>query len=355
MKIKHRPKGLYIIDAGHLESVYGPAERAAIAGLVTILGPAQTAESIRQRPDLLAQCEVIFTGWGAPKLDRDFLAAAPQLKLVLYAAGSTRWIISEEMWNREVQLSSSYVANALPVVEYTLATLFFSLKHGWRYALKYKQDRGFPEKWPVPGAYGTTVGLVSMGIVARMLCEKLRSFDLHVAVFDPFLSAGEARELNVRRVGLEELFEISDVVSIHAPELPETQGLVTGELIASMKQGATLINTARGSVIRENELIEVVSVRPDLQIVLDVTDPEPPVENSPLYHLPNVILTPHIAGSMDLECRRMGQAMIEELRRYLKGEPLQWAITPELARISSHRPAFMNGDPAAQKKEEVFT
>ena len=347
----HKPKGLYIIDSQFFEAVYGPQERETIARMVDILGPAQTEESIRRSPNLLGPCEVIFTGWGCPKLDREFLSAAPDLRLVLYAAGTTREIISEEMWNRNILLSSSYVANALPVVEYAMAMIFFSLKHGWHYALKTKRDGFFPEKQSVPGGYGSTVGLVSMGMVARILCEKLRSFDLDMVVFDPFLSAEEANELNVRRVGLRELFEISDVVSIHAPALPETNGLITGELIAAMRPGAALINTARGSVIREDELIDVVRRRPDLRVVLDVTDPEPPVCGSALYELPNIVLTPHIAGSLDTECRRLSQAMIEELHRYLKGEPLCWAITPELARISSHRPAFMNGEATLLKKK----
>jgi phosphoglycerate dehydrogenase-like enzyme len=80
-------------------------------------------------------------------------------------------------------------------------------------------------------------------------------------------------------------------------------------------------------------LIEVASRRPDLHFVLDVTHPEPPVEGSPLYSLPNVILTPHIAGSMDEECRRMGRYMVEELRRYVNGEDFRWGITREKAAV----------------------
>jgi phosphoglycerate dehydrogenase-like enzyme len=107
--------------------------------------------------------------------------------------------------------------------------------------------------------------------------------------------------------------------------------MITGAHIASMKQGATFINTARGAIVRENEMIEVLKQRPDLQAVLDVTYPEPPAAGSPLYTLPNVILTPHIAGSMDAECRRMGRYMVEELRRYVAGKPLRWEVTREAA------------------------
>jgi phosphoglycerate dehydrogenase-like enzyme len=111
----------------------------------------------------------------------------------------------------------------------------------------------------------------------------------------------------------------------------ETEGMITGEHLAMMKPNATFINTARGAVVREDEMIEVLQQRPDLFAILDVTYPEPPEPGSPLYTLPNVVLTPHIAGSLDNECRRMGKYAVTELRRYLNGEPPLWGITREQA------------------------
>ena len=137
--------------------------------------------------------------------------------------------------------------------------------------------------------------------------------------------------MGVERVSLEELFARSDIISLHTPWLPATEGLITGELLASMKLNATLINTSRGAIVREQEMIAVLRQRPDLWAVLDVVYPEPPVPSSPLYELPNVVLTPHIAGSMQDECRRMGQYVIGELKRYLAGEPLKWGLTKERA------------------------
>jgi phosphoglycerate dehydrogenase-like enzyme len=156
-------------------------------------------------------------------------------------------------------------------------------------------------------------------------------FDLRRMVFCPFLVEEEAARLNVERCTLDELFASADVVSIHTPEFQETRGLVTGRHIASMKHGATLINTARGAIVREEEMIEVLRQRRDLTAVLDVTDPEPPSSDSPLLTLPNVVLTPHIAGSLGPECRRLGRYMIEELERFVTGEPLKWQITAEAA------------------------
>jgi len=154
-----------------------------------------------------------------------------------------------------------------------------------------------------------------------------------VIAYDPFVSAEDAAALGVTLCGLDEIFQRADVVSLHTPWLPETVGMITGAHLAAMQPGATFINTARGAVVREQEMIEVLQQRPDLLAVLDVTHPEPPVTGSPFYTLPNVILTPHIAGSMDNECRRMGRIVVEELQRYLKGEPLRWSISRQQAAI----------------------
>jgi phosphoglycerate dehydrogenase-like enzyme len=107
--------------------------------------------------------------------------------------------------------------------------------------------------------------------------------------------------------------------------------MITGKLLSSMKPGATFINTARGTIVREQEMIEVLRQRPDLTAVLDVCDPEPPAPDCPLLKLPNVVITPHIAGSMGPEIKRLGRYMVEELRRYIAGDPLKWQITRELA------------------------
>jgi phosphoglycerate dehydrogenase-like enzyme len=158
---------------------------------------------------------------------------------------------------------------------------------------------------------------------------------LNLLAYDPFFTPEQAAEIDVGLVSLEELFRECDVISLHVPWIPETERMITGKLIASMKEGATLINTSRGAVVAEDEMVGVLSRRPDLSAVLDVTYPEPAARDSPLRSLPNVILTPHIAGSMQRECSRMGKWMADELRRYLAGEPLRCLVTREqLARMA---------------------
>lgn len=163
-------------------------------------------------------------------------------------------------------------------------------------------------------------------MIARLTRDLLRNFQHKVLVFDPFLSDEEAAEWDVTKVTLDEIFEQSDVVSVHTPWLKETEGMIQGSHLARMKEGGTFINTSRGAVVDEIGLTEVLQERKDLFAILDVTYPEPPIEGSLLYELPNIILTPHIAGSMHQECRRMGRLMYDELLRFENGEPLKYQI-----------------------------
>ncbi|HUX13611.1 MAG TPA: hydroxyacid dehydrogenase [Spirochaetia bacterium] len=326
-------KGLFILDTKAYRKIYGLEERAEIEKLVDIYCPQQTAESIRTKLSMLAEAQVIFSGWGAPVMDEKFLAAAPNLKAVFYGAGTIRGFVTDQFWRRAIVVTAAAAANAVPVSEYTLSVILLSLKRFWAHASAVRAAAGFPKPLPVPGAYQATIGLVSLGLIGRLVRDRLLPFDLRVVAYDPLIAVEEAKRLRVDLLPLEELFRTADVISLHAPWLPATEGMITGSLIAAMKQNATIINTSRGAIVRESEMIEVLKKRDDLYAVLDVTDPEPPLPDSPLYRLPNVVLTPHIAGSMDAECRRMGRLMVEELRRYVAGDPLEWAITQERAAV----------------------
>jgi phosphoglycerate dehydrogenase-like enzyme len=328
-----KPKGIYLLNPSSYDLIYGPAERQEISQMVDIYAPLQTAETIAESPAVLAQAEIIISGWGMAVMDEGFLNSAPSLKAVFYGAGSIRGIVTDAFWVRDILIASAYAANAIPVSEFTLSQILFSLKRGWCFVREAWQSGKYPARQPVPGGYGSTVGLISLGMIGRRVAQMLRSFEVKVLAYDPYCRPDEAAELKVELCPLDEVFQRSDVVSLHTPWLKETEGLITGELIGSMKKGATFINTARGAVVRENEMIDVLQQRPDLFAILDVTYPEPPVPGSPLFTLPNVILTPHIAGAMNRECLRMGQLVVGEVKRYLRGEPLQWSISREKAAI----------------------
>jgi phosphoglycerate dehydrogenase-like enzyme len=329
-----KKKALYVLSKRSYDLIYGEEERKDIEEAVDIIGPVHTPDEVRENPEILKDVELIFSGWGGPKVDEEFLAAAPNLKIVFYGAGSVKGIVSPAFWKRGVRITSAYAANGIPVAEYTLSQILFSLKRGWHFALSIKKEGKYPDsREGVLGSYNRTVGIISLGMIGRYVCRLLKPFDLKVIAYDPYADEAMAEELGVELCGLEELFKRSDVVSLHTPWLPETEGMITGAHFESMKKYGVFINTARGAVVREKEMIEVLKRRPDIQAILDVTWPEPPVPGSPLYTLPNVVLTPHIAGSLGKECNRMGRYMVEELRRYLNGEELKWEITESRASI----------------------
>jgi phosphoglycerate dehydrogenase-like enzyme len=316
-----------------LTAAYNEPVLARLRGRVGEPAFITPGESWRAHPDVLRNTEVIFSGWGAPRMDDEFLQHAPKLQAVFYAGGSVRYFVTEAMWRRGIRLTTAQAINAIPVAEYAVSSLLLGLKRFWHYARVARATRDFPSERPMPGAFGTTVGLISYGTIARLVRERLRSFDLQVIVYDPFLSDDEARREKVRKVGLDELFATADAISLHTPHLPETVRLIKGRHFELMKPGTLFLNTARGEVVDELEMIAVLRRRPDLQAVLDVTAPEPPAADSALYTLDNIVLTPHIAGSVGRECERMGQAMVDEFERYQAGQPLRWEITADGAAL----------------------
>lgn len=317
-----------------LHKIYGPAEMARIENLVDLVCPPLNNERLEQNPGLLHDVEVIFSGWGMPKVDAAFLQKAPRLKAVFYGAGSVKGFVTDDLWARGILVTSAYAANAVPVAEFTFAQIILSLKRYWEH-LRFARTQ---ERWraneQVIGTFGSTVGIISLGAIGRMVCERLKTLSVEVIAYDPFWSADKMAGLGLRKVeSLQDLFAQADVVSLHAPNLPETAKMITADHFAAMKRNSTFINTARGQIVDEDGLITVLRGRTDIYALLDVTYPEPPAPGSPLYQLHNVMLTPHIAGSMNNECRRMGNYAIEECERYIAGQPLAWPITRATAAL----------------------
>lgn len=271
---------------------------------------------------VLADTELLVTGWGCPPLDEAALAAAPRLRAVAHTAGSVRGHITEACWDRGIEVSSAAAANALPVAEYTVAMILLSGKRALERARDYRAER-HRGNWlatsPQLGNYGRTVGILSASLIGRRVIELLRPYDLRVLLHDPYVSQEEAAALGVRPVDLGELFARSDVVSVHTPLLPATRELVSRELLMSMRPDAVLVNTARGAVVDQDALTDVL-LEHRIRAVLDVTDPDTLPAEHPLWDCENALITPHLAGSQGNEWRRLVDLAVGESERWAAGD-----------------------------------
>ncbi len=329
---KRRPKAIFALDPASLDVIYSPQEREQLEQLADFCAPAQAGSNIMDDPSVLEEVEVIFSGWGAPVMDEAFLAAAKNLKAVFYGAGSIRSFMRPAFWERDILISNAADANAVPVAEYCVATILLSMKKFWSLARGTRADEGWMSSGhlrEVPGNFRSTAGFISLGAIAKKTLKLLDAYDIKRLAYSRSLTEEGAQEMNVSLASIDEIFQNADVISLHTPDLPATKGMISGRHFEMMKPGATFINTARGAVVNEEEMCEVLARRPDITAILDVTDPEPPLPGAAVARLPNIVLTPHIAGSLGPECHRLGYTMLLEFERYLAGKPLQYHVTKE--------------------------
>jgi phosphoglycerate dehydrogenase-like enzyme len=325
-----RPQALFAMTAENVPRVFPPEVLARLGDSLDI-DPALIVGHHRDfftppAAAALARAEVLVTGWGCPRLDAAVLDAAPRLRAVLHAAGSVKGFTTPELWRRGITVSSAADANAVPVAEYTLAMILLAGKDLFAFRDRFRDRRSFPYGEIVPGIgnYGRRVGIIGASRTGRRLIDLLRPHDLRVSLADPY--ADDTAGIPV--LPLDDLLRGSDIVTLHAPETPETRHLLGRRELALMPDGAVLINTARGSLLDHDALVaEVRTGR--LSAVLDVTDPEPLPADSPLFDLPNAFITPHLAGSQGNEVARLGRTVAEEARRLVTGAPLHHEVDPE--------------------------
>lgn len=294
-----------------------------------------TKDDVLKDPQAFSKVETIFTTWGMPAFtEEEIRNAFPSLKAVYYAAGSVRYFAAP-FFSCGVRVHSAWAANAVPVAEYTTAQILLANKGFFKScrlcskerALRDEAKRYAEEK---SGNFDASVGIIGAGMIGKMVIRALKSYDLKVLAYDKFLSKEELAALGVEKVTLDALFSRCDTISNHIANLPETVGMLRYEHFSRMKKNATFINTGRGAQVVEEDLLRALIEEPDRTAILDVTDPEPPFENSKLYNLPNVFLTPHIAGSSGNEVRRMGEYMLEEYRRGAQNERFLYGVTPKM-------------------------
>ncbi|MFF5367096.1 hydroxyacid dehydrogenase [Streptomyces sp. NPDC013187] len=326
--MSQRPQALFALDAENVPQVFPPEVLARLQKSLDIDPDLVVRDFTDPRVlDALARTEVLVTGWGCPRIDETVLDAAPRLRAVLHSAGSVKSFATHALRERGIAVSSAAVANALPVAEYTLAMILLAGKDVLAARDRMRTARTSPGWGVIPGIgnYGRRVGVIGASRIGRRVLELLRPFDLRPVLTDPYVDERRAAALGVPLLPMDELLRTSGIVTVHAPETPETRHMIGRRELALMPDGAVLINTARGALVDHDALVaELRTGR--LTAILDVTDPEPLPADSPLYDLPGAFVTPHLAGSQGNELARLGLTVAEEAERLLAGEEPAYAV-----------------------------
>lgn len=296
------------------------------------VSPLSTMDDVKKNREFFKDCEVAFATWGmihpTEKEIREYL---PNLKVLFYSAGTVQ-DFAEPFLNCGVRVFSAFAANAVPVAEYTFSQIVLATKGFFQASKRFKIAFPLSVKLAnsTPGNFESKIGLVGLGAIGSMVAERLKSLDVEVLAYDPFISEERARALNVRLVSLEEIFTECDVISNHLANKKELNNIFDSKYFNRMKKYSVFINTGRGAQVDEWALAKSLLLHPSRTAVLDVLKREYIPYINPLFWCPNAVITPHMAGSMGNETQRMAYYMIEQFENYINGQPTKYEITLEM-------------------------
>ena len=303
------PAGLDLLrEAGHTVDVrlgMSPAE------LVEALKGAQALiirSATRVTADVLeAGSDLVVVGRAGVGLDNVDLAAATRLGVTVVNAP---------------------LSNVLSAAEHTVALILAQARNIPQAHAALVAGRWERAKWEGIELSGKTLGIVGLGRVGRLVAERVAGFAMLTVGHDPYISAEQARELRIEPVSLPELMARSDFVTVHVARTPETIGLVGAELLASAKPGIRIVNVARGGLVDEEALAEALRSGRVAGAALDVFDGEP-IESSPLFGMPGVVVTPHLGASTAEAQHRAGVNIAEQVNGALAGDFVPFAVNIE--------------------------
>ncbi len=245
-------------------------------------------------PALVDGTDVVLTSWGTPHLDAELWAGGNGPRAVAHAAGSVKALIDPVVLDQGVAVFSAGSRIAESVAEYCLAAMLTLARRLNRFDDAVRRGGWKQTAFRGHELAGAKVGILGASSTARALIRLLKPFGCDIVVYDPYLSRERAEQLEVRSASLVDALQ-SSFVSIHVPNVPETLGMVTRNLIEQLPDEAIVVNSSRGPAIDQQALLDHV-VEGRLYAALDVYDPEPPSFDATVLESPNLLLSPHIAG-----------------------------------------------------------
>jgi len=327
-----RPKALVTAYGELAQRVYPDHVRAQLEGFADAqyndLGRRFTETELLAR---VGEVEACLTTWGAPQFTPEVIAGAPRLKIIAHAAGTVKSFVSPAVFEQGIVVTNAAGVIARYVGEMALLLTLASLRGLPQYdrALKQEQAWAVQTSRPPDTLRGKRVGLIGFGLTGREFASLLAPFGVDLVYYDPHVDPRAVAAYGGRPASLEEVLTSCQVISVHAASLPSTRRLLNAERLRMIQDGAVLVNTARGALVDLEALVEELrSGR--FSAALDVFDPDEPLPAChPLRDLPNVILTPHVAGPVPTRYWEMGKKAVDNVRTVLSGKTPSDAITPQ--------------------------
>ncbi len=319
------------VNPSLFENLFARESQDRLASLAALKFQEQeTRLAEEELTELIQDCEVVISGWGTPPFSRAVMDGAPRLRMIAHSAGSIRRLLPEPVWERDILVVHAAAAIAPAVAEMTLLLMLMCRRNVHRISQRMKEGEPWPQTQNLGYELaGSRVGVIGAGHTGRNVIRVLRALNTELWVYDPYLSSGRAQELGVRQVSLENLMSQCPIITVQAPPTPETHHMIGQDLLDKIQDGALFINTARSHVVDADALYESLKDN-RYQAALDVFDTEPLPIDSRLRGLPNVTLTPHMAGKSENARRRQGALIVSELERYACGEPVAERVTRDM-------------------------
>ncbi|HUB56206.1 MAG TPA: phosphoglycerate dehydrogenase [Mycobacterium sp.] len=255
----------------------------------------------------------------ATTVDAEVFDAAPKLKIVARAGVGLDNVDVDAATERGVLVVNAPTSNIHSAAEHALALLLSAARQIPAADASLREHAWKRSSFSGTEIFGKTVGVVGLGRIGQLVAQRLAAFEAHIVAYDPYVSPARAAQLGIELLPLDELLTRADFISVHLPKTPETAGLIDKDALAKTKPGVVIVNAARGGLIDEAALFDAVSSGHVRAAGIDVFSKEP-CTDSPLFGLPQVVVTPHLGASTEEAQDRAGTDVAASVKLALAGE-----------------------------------
>lgn len=265
----------------------------------------------------------------ATLVDREMIEAAPELTVVGRAGIGVDNIDVDAATAHGVMVVNAPHANTVSAAEHTMALLLAQARRVPEADRSLREGRWERKKFRGIELHDKTLGILGLGKIGTLVAQRASSFGMRIVAYDPYVSPERAKRVGVEMLSLDELFDVSDMITIHLPKTPQTANLINSESIAKMKEGVRIVNVARGGIVDEADLAEAVRSGAVGGAAVDVFDTEP-TSDSPLFDVPRITVTPHLGASTTEAQDKAGVAVAKAVADALAGELVLSAVNLDL-------------------------